>query len=138
MRLVDLRVGFRRAMDIECLGRFPSLDEQEDLRIGLRVVDLEPQAAWFHSRKAALLAEPIADRGNVLLIVDGQENVGVDHAGSLGRIDFHPSGYLGTAKNARASHRLRVRASRMFAGSRSCGYPQKDTRRSINLARIGC
>src|SRR5580704_15207704 len=101
VRLVDLRVGFGCAMDIERLGRFPPLNEQKDLWIGLRVVDLEPQASRFHSRQAALFPQVIADRGNVLLIVDGQENVGVDHARSLCRIDFHPSGYLDTAKNAR-------------------------------------
>lgn len=47
--LVDFRVGLREPMLIECLWRTPSLDQNEDFGIGLRLVQLKAFAARFES-----------------------------------------------------------------------------------------
>ena len=80
VRLVDFGVGLGRAVHVECFGRLPPLDEQEDLRVRLRVVDLESQAAGLHPREAALFLEPVAEGRDVFLVVGGEQHVGVDHA----------------------------------------------------------
>ncbi|MFT4560025.1 MAG: hypothetical protein ACI92S_005422, partial [Planctomycetaceae bacterium] len=68
--LVDFEVGLRLPVPVKVFLRFPTLDQHEECRIVLRMIDLEPRTAGFLLRKRSLLNEQFFDLVNVGFVFD--------------------------------------------------------------------